>query len=56
MTNAYQTATTPLAAPLADRFAHVDHWVFDLDNTLYPARCNLFAQVDVRITDYIAQA
>lgn len=44
MTNAYQTA-----------FAHVDHWVFDLDNTLYPARCNLFAQVDVRITDFIAQ-
>ena len=45
MTNAYQTA-----------FAHVDHWVFDLDNTLYPARCNLFAQVDVRITDFIAEA
>ena len=38
------------------RFDHVDHWVFDLDNTLYPARCNLFAQVDVRITDFIARA
>lgn len=49
------------AAPTADiardaRFDHVDHWVFDLDNTLYPARCNLFAQVDVRITDFIARA
>jgi putative hydrolase of the HAD superfamily len=21
-------------------------WIFDLDNTLYPASCNLFAQVD----------
>lgn len=56
MTNAYQTAARPLAAAPDDRFAHVDHWVFDLDNTLYPAHCNLFAQVDVRITDYIAQA
>jgi putative hydrolase of the HAD superfamily len=28
-------------------------WVFDLDNTLYPARCNLFAQVDQRIGQFI---
>ena len=26
-----------------------DVWLFDVDNTLYPARCNLFAQIDVRI-------
>lgn len=32
---------------------HVTDWVFDLDNTLYPRRCNLFAQVDVRITAYV---
>lgn len=32
---------------------HVTDWVFDLDNTLYPASCNLFAQVDVRIGQYI---
>ena len=31
-----------------------DVWLFDLDNTLYPARCNLFAQIDVRIGSYIA--
>ena len=24
-------------------FDHVEAWVFDLDNTLYPADCNLFA-------------
>lgn len=36
-------------------FAHVEHWVFDLDNTLYPSSCNLFAQVDRRIGDYIAE-
>ncbi|MSO84433.1 MAG: pyrimidine 5'-nucleotidase [Rhodospirillales bacterium] len=29
-------------------------WAFDLDNTLYPARCKLFAQVEVRIRDYVA--
>ena len=36
--------------------SHIGHWVFDLDNTIYPAECNLFAQVDVRIGDYIAEA
>ncbi len=33
---------------------HIDTWIFDLDNTLYPASANLFSQVDQRITDYIA--
>lgn len=30
-------------------------WVFDLDNTLYPASCDLFAQIDVRITEFVAE-
>jgi putative hydrolase of the HAD superfamily len=30
-------------------------WVFDLDNTLYPAECNLFAEVDHRMGDFIAK-
>ncbi len=30
-------------------------WIFDLDNTLYPASCNLFAQVDRRIGAFIAE-
>lgn len=34
-------------------FTHIDTWVFDLDNTLYPRQCNLFAQIDLRITDYV---
>ena len=29
-------------------------WVFDLDNTLYPAECNLFAQIDARMTRFVA--
>lgn len=36
-------------------FDHVDTWIFDLDNTLYPAACNLFAQVDHRMGAYIAK-
>ena len=28
-------------------------WVFDLDNTLYPAHCNLFAQIDRRMAAFI---
>ncbi|HLH97348.1 MAG TPA: pyrimidine 5'-nucleotidase [Xanthobacteraceae bacterium] len=37
-----------------DDFAHIDTWVFDLDNTLYPHHVNLWQQVDERIRDYIA--
>ncbi|MGE5261098.1 MAG: pyrimidine 5'-nucleotidase [Actinomycetota bacterium] len=36
-------------------FSHVDAWVFDLDNTLYPADCNLFSQIDQRMGEFIAQ-
>jgi putative hydrolase of the HAD superfamily len=36
-------------------FTHVDTWVFDLDNTLYPSECNLFAQVDERMGAYVAK-
>jgi putative hydrolase of the HAD superfamily len=32
-----------------------DVWLFDLDNTLYPARCDLFAQTDRRMGDYISR-
>jgi putative hydrolase of the HAD superfamily len=35
-------------------FIHVETWVFDLDNTLYPHHVNLWQQVDERIRDYIA--
>ena len=35
-------------------FRHVEAWIFDLDNTLYPHHLNLWQQVDERIRDYIA--
>jgi putative hydrolase of the HAD superfamily len=33
---------------------HIDTWVFDLDNTLYPHHVNLWQQVDARIGEFIA--
>lgn len=39
------------AARLRDRRI----WIFDLDNTLYPSHCNLFAQVDQRMGEFIAK-
>jgi len=36
-------------------FGHVETWVFDLDNTLYPADCNLFDQIDRRMGAFISQ-
>ncbi len=33
--------------------AHVESWIFDLDNSLYPASANLFALVDLRMEAYI---
>jgi putative hydrolase of the HAD superfamily len=41
--------------PAPRSFAHVETWVFDLDNTLYPHHLNLWQQVDVRIRDYISR-
>src|SRR5262245_19095041 len=35
-------------------FGHIDTWVFDLDNTLYPHHVNLWQQVDARIRDFVA--
>ena len=33
--------------------AKIDCWIFDLDNTLYPASVNLFSQINVKMSDYI---
>jgi putative hydrolase of the HAD superfamily len=37
------------------RLDHIRNWIFDLDNTLYPAGANLFARIDQRMTAYIAR-
>lgn len=38
----------------ANGFGHVDEWIFDLDNTLYPPECNLFQQIDQRMGEFIS--
>src|SRR5215510_13999037 len=49
----------PSAAMMPGRPAatlmQAETWIFDLDNTLYPASCNLFAQVDKHIGEFIAR-
>ncbi|MBM3507226.1 MAG: pyrimidine 5'-nucleotidase [Alphaproteobacteria bacterium] len=52
ITLAERVSTAPDPAALA----HVDAWVFDLDNTLYPVACGPYPQVDRRIRDFIARA
>jgi putative hydrolase of the HAD superfamily len=37
------------------KFDHVTDWVFDLDNTLYPAECDLFAEIDTRMTAFVSR-
>lgn len=37
------------------RFADVDTWVFDLDNTLYPSDSDLWAKIDMRITLFLSE-
>lgn len=40
-----------LPSPLAS----IDCWIFDLDNSLYPASTNLFELIDIRMGEYIAK-
>lgn len=43
-------------APLeAESLARAEAWVFDLDNTLYPAASGLFTQIDLRMRQYISE-
>ncbi len=48
-------ADAMMSRPEPRGLAHVDTWVFDLDNTLYPHHIGLWRQVDVRIRDYVAR-
>ena len=39
--------------PQVRSFDHIDTWVFDLDNTLYPSSCRLYLEVEQRMARYI---
>ncbi|HWG04415.1 MAG TPA: pyrimidine 5'-nucleotidase [Beijerinckiaceae bacterium] len=51
---AQEAAEAESADSLATKFQHVDTWVFDLDNTLYPADSDLWPKIDTRITLFLA--
>jgi putative hydrolase of the HAD superfamily len=51
-TMAGMTSAGPDSGP---DFRHVRAWLFDLDNTLYRADCGVFAQIESRMTDYVAR-
>ena len=53
MTDSTTIRRTADATP-AD-FSHVHTWIFDLDNTLYPRRTDLFSQIDQRMTSFVAE-
>ncbi len=36
-------------------FSHVEHWVFDLDNTLYPPSARLFDQIEAKMVAYVME-
>ncbi len=36
--------------------AHVETWLFDLDNTLYPAECEYMALIEGKMTDFMEKA
>lgn len=38
---------------IRDALAHVETWVFDMDNTLYPPELRLFDQVSAKITAFV---
>ena len=40
---------------MAGPLSHVRNWIFDLDNTLYPASTDLFGLIDVRMSAFVQQ-
>ena len=40
---------------MARQLSHIRNWVFDLDNTLYPAENNLFSLIDEKMGQFIAK-
>ncbi len=45
-----------MLAPAQAHPSDIDTWIFDLDNTLYPASSGVFDQIGKRINAYVARA
>src|SRR5579871_6746618 len=48
-----QSPRPPSQQPGKTNWAEIETWIFDLDNTIYPASCNLFGQIHERMAEYI---
>ena len=48
-------SAAPAMTETAADLSHVDTWLFDLDNTLYPLETGLAEMVSARITDFVAE-
>ncbi|MDO5620806.1 MAG: pyrimidine 5'-nucleotidase [Paracoccus sp. (in: a-proteobacteria)] len=52
-------ATAVIATPSGNSYPktmnwdHINFWIFDLDNTLYPPEAGLFAQIETRMTAWV---
>jgi putative hydrolase of the HAD superfamily len=51
--NAESPLSPHASAENARSFGHIETWIFDLDNTLYPSEARVWPQVDERITLYV---
>jgi len=54
MTDFAAGQTSEPSGTVRDVFAHVDTWVFDLDDTLYPRSIGLHNQMQQRVVRFIA--
>ena len=52
--DSHSARTDPPPEPDLSSLRAAETWIFDLDNTLYPASSNLFSQVDARIQGFVA--
>jgi len=41
--------------PMPTDLSHIESWIFDLDNTLYPADVEFFNQIVVKMKHYVAR-
>ncbi len=54
MPTSHSAVASPTEDPKGPDLRHIETWVFDLDNTLYPADGRVFDQVDERMGAFIA--
>src|ERR1700731_964277 len=47
--------SAPMISTRGRPLSEIETWIFDLDNTLYPASCRLFDQIHARMTGFIAE-